>query len=114
MIYCKILQRSADIRNERAGREIMKKFDPTDLKPCPHMRGLVSAHVDGNLHGIAEWYTDLHIKGCPQCQASIPFLKSLKDRLSDLDVTGNDEAVDEVQRKAVDEELVKADRANSA
>ena len=63
----------------------MKKLDSTDLKPCPHMRLLVSAHIDSMLPGIADWYTRQHIKGCPQCQASMPFLASLKSRLGELD-----------------------------
>jgi len=49
------------------------------------METLVSAHVDHQLSGISEWYTKNHIKGCAQCQASLPFLGSLKDRLATLD-----------------------------
>jgi hypothetical protein len=91
----------------------MKKFDASDLKPCPHMRGLVSAKVDGNLHGIAAWYTDLHISGCNQCQASIPFLTSLKDRLSELEAEGDKTLADD--RKArVEAELIKIDSGVAA
>ena len=31
----------------------MKKPDPSDLKPCPHMRTLVSAWIDGRVTGLA-------------------------------------------------------------
>ncbi len=48
------------------------------------MQTLVSAWVDGRLTGLARWYTEKHVGDCPQCQASVPFLKSLHFRLSDL------------------------------
>ena len=60
---------------------MLHKIDPTDLKPCRHMRTLVSAWMDGRLTGPARWYTEWHLRGCPQCQASLPFLRSLHARL---------------------------------
>ena len=60
------------------------KIDPTNVKPCWHMQTLVSAWIDGRLTGLARWYTEAHVKDCPQCQVSVPFLKSLHFRLSDL------------------------------
>jgi hypothetical protein len=62
----------------------MHKLDPNNVKPCRHMESLVSAWVDGKLTGIARWYTELHVKGCPQCQSSLPFLRTLNFRLSAL------------------------------
>jgi hypothetical protein len=63
---------------------MLHKTDPNDLKPCPHMRTLVSAWVDGKMTGIAKWYTEWHVKHCPQCQSAIPFLRSLHERLQSL------------------------------
>ncbi|HEX5323563.1 MAG TPA: zf-HC2 domain-containing protein [Capsulimonadaceae bacterium] len=72
----------------------LHKIDPNNLKPCFHMRTLVSAWVDGKLTGIAKWYTEWHIKHCPQCQCSLPFLRGLHDRLQSLATQprGEDEA----------------------
>ncbi len=57
----------------------MHKFDSNDPKPCSHMCNLVTAHVDGNLSGVAAWYTKTHIAGCKQCQASVSRLISMKE-----------------------------------
>jgi hypothetical protein len=89
----------------------MKKLDPNDLKPCSHMRGLVSAHIDGKLGGVADWYTRFHIKGCAQCSASIPFLVSLKSRLSSLDTEIEEDALGSDRHAAIDAELAKIDSA---
>lgn len=62
----------------------MHRRDPTDLKPCPHMRTLVSAWIDGKLTGLAKWYTERHIHDCRQCSASVPFLRKMHDRLRGL------------------------------
>lgn len=63
---------------------IHRKSSANDLKPCPHMRTLVSAWIDGRLTGIAKWYTQWHVKNCPQCQSSLPFLRSLHERMRKL------------------------------
>lgn len=63
-------------------------IDSDDLKPCAHMRTLVSAWTDGTLRGLPRWFTEAHIKGCPQCQASLPFLRSLKARFGELAEAG--------------------------
>jgi anti-sigma factor RsiW len=63
----------------------MHKRDPTDLKPCPHMRTLVSARIDGNLTGLAKWYTERHIHDCEQCSKSVPFLQRMQERLRGLE-----------------------------
>jgi anti-sigma factor RsiW len=57
-----------------------KKVDESNVKPCSHMETLVSAHVDGKLSGVQKWYTETHIAGCKQCQASVPFLQALRSR----------------------------------
>jgi hypothetical protein len=44
------------------------------------MENLVSAYVDDKLDGVQKWYTESHLKGCKQCQASVPFLQALKSR----------------------------------
>ena len=61
---------------------MLHKPNPNNLKPCPHMQTLVSAWVDGKLTGLTRWYTEKHVQGCPQCQSSLPFLKTLHFRLS--------------------------------
>jgi hypothetical protein len=91
----------------------MKKFQTTDLKPCPHMRTLVSAHVDGQLGGVAEWYTKAHIKGCKQCQASLPFLDALKDRLEGLDEGAETCELAPERLVKVESELLKVDSVTS-
>jgi len=73
------------------------------------MRVLVSAHVDTMLPGVAEWYTKQHIKGCVQCQASLPFLSSLKDRLKVLDANSDGGALTEERLMAVENDLNKID-----
>ncbi len=68
----------------------MRKPEPHDLKPCPHMRILVSAWIDDALTGLARWYTAWHVAHCPQCAASLPFLQGLRDRMRDLESAGGD------------------------
>lgn len=57
---------------------------PNDLKPCPHMRTLVSAWLDNQLHGLALWYTKRHVAHCRRCQSSAPFLRTMHSRLREL------------------------------
>ncbi len=78
------------------------KFDPSNVKPCSHMETLVSAWVDGKLTGIARWYTALHVKGCPQCQASVPFLRTLHFRLSELGQKPASEKLPDTRWQAVE------------
>lgn len=77
------------------------KTDPFDLEPCRHMQTLVCAWLDGRLTGLARWYTGTHVKGCPQCQASVPFLKSLHIRLGGLGQKLASETLSETRWKAV-------------
>jgi hypothetical protein len=62
----------------------MHKTDEWDKKPCPHMRTLVSAWLDGRLTGIARWYTEWHVHHCPRCGESVPFFRGLHRRLEAL------------------------------
>ena len=79
------------------------KIDPENLKPCPHMRTLVSAWTDGALRGLPRWYTEAHVKGCPQCQASLPFLRTLRARVGELAETGPvPEPLTETRRQTVE------------
>lgn len=80
----------------------MHKLDPANVKPCRHMETLVSAWVDGTLTGIARWYTELHVKGCPQCQSSLPFLRTLHFRLSALGQTPIPEKLSDPRWQAVE------------
>ncbi|MDR3707434.1 MAG: hypothetical protein P4L33_03975 [Capsulimonadaceae bacterium] len=48
------------------------------------MESLVSAWIDGRLIGLSRWYTEYHVRTCPQCTASLPFLFLLKARLAAL------------------------------
>jgi len=80
----------------------MHKLDPNNVKPCRHMETLVSAWVDGKLTGIARWYTALHVKGCPQCQSSLPFLQTLHFRLSELGQTPAPEKLSDPRWQAVE------------
>lgn len=57
-----------------------------DNKPCPHMRVLVSAWLDGKVTGLAKWYVEWHIKHCERCSASVPFFRGLHLRLEQLAV----------------------------
>lgn len=91
----------------------MKKPDPTDLKPCPHMRTLVSAWSDGRLTGLARWYTERHVKDCPQCQSSIPFLRSMHARLLSLGAPPGDAALGPGRWARVEAEWERAERGPS-
>jgi len=62
----------------------MHKLTEDDKKPCPHMRTLVSAWLDGALTGIAKWYVEWHMKTCPQCRSAVPFFRGMHHRLEEL------------------------------
>lgn len=89
---------------------MMKKPDPTDLKPCPHMRALVSAWIDGRLTGLARWYTERHVKDCPQCRSSIPFLRSMHARLLSLGAPQEAAALEPGRWARVEAEWERAER----
>jgi hypothetical protein len=87
----------------------MKKLDSTNLKPCTHMQVLISAHIDSMLPGIADWYTKKHIEGCKQCQSSLPFLNSLKERLHVLNDNDESQTLPPERLAAIEDNLRKID-----
>ena len=70
----------------------MFKHDPTDTKPCAHMRTLVSALADGALSGVARWYTLRHIDGCAQCRKGMATIMEVQERLRVIHAEGGEEA----------------------
>ena len=74
------------------------------------MQTLVSALLDGRLSGIARWYTEAHIKNCPQCTASVPFLKALHFRLSGLGQKAAQDTLSEQQWQAVEAAWTEAEQ----
>jgi anti-sigma factor RsiW len=88
----------------------MKKPDPSDLKPCPHMRTWVSAWIDGRLTGLARWYTERHVHGCPQCQSSLPFLRGMRARLLRFAAPPPDAALPPERWAQVEAEWERAER----
>jgi hypothetical protein len=54
------------------------------VQPCPHMKGLLSGYADGTLKGISEWYTRLHVAGCPQCTQALDDLRQMLQKLRGL------------------------------
>ena len=64
----------------------MFAHDPTDTKPCPHMRTLVSAFADDALTGLARWYTRQHLASCPRCQQGLATIREMQARLTELDL----------------------------
>jgi len=88
----------------------MKKLDSADLKPCPHMRTLVSAWIDDRLTGLARWYTERHIQGCRQCQSSLPFLRGMRARLLRLAAPPPDAALAPERWLQVEAEWERAER----
>jgi len=56
------------------------------LKPCPHMKTLLSALADGSLTGVARWFTENHAKGCPGCGYTLGTLRTLRERVRALGV----------------------------
>lgn len=57
-----------------------------ELKPCPHMKTLLSALIDGSLTGVARWYTQNHAKRCPGCSSALGDLETVRDRIRTLGV----------------------------
>ena len=88
-------------------------INENDLKPCPHMRTLVSAWIDNRLTGIAKWYTEWHVKHCPQCQSSLPFLRSLHERMRQLAGRG-DETIPELRWAKIESAWEKLDEEETA
>ncbi len=92
---------------------MLHKLDPANVKPCRHMETLVSAWMDGKLTGIKRWYTELHVKGCPQCQSSLPFLQTLHFRLSALESRLPAEKLSESQWQAIEAAWTQSEKAQA-
>lgn len=78
-------------------------FDPDDAlpKPCPQMKGLLSALADGTLTGIPRWYAEHHVKGCPHCTKTLASLHVLRDRVRALGVPVLEESAGEAAASRV-------------
>ena len=59
--------------------------EPTErVEPCRYMRIWVSELADGSLRGLARWYTELHVKGCPHCKPAFEAIRVLRVRLQSI------------------------------
>lgn len=56
------------------------------LRPCPHMKTLLSALADNSLTGIARWYAQNHAQHCPGCAQALSDLTTLRSRIRALGV----------------------------
>lgn len=92
----------------------MLKHDPNDWKPCWHMRTWMSAWVDGALSGLARWYLEKHIAGCPRCRAALPILRALHDRLNALEAAHEARPLSPERWAAVEAAWEQADRERTA
>jgi hypothetical protein len=54
------------------------------MKPCPHMKTLLSAMADGSLSGLARWYAENHARRCPGCGRALGDLQTLRERIRTL------------------------------
>lgn len=54
------------------------------IKPCWHMKKIISALVDNKVTGIIKSYATWHIGHCPRCQAALTALRELHTRLLGL------------------------------
>jgi hypothetical protein len=54
------------------------------IRPCWYMHRWVNALADSSLSGLARWYANLHVAGCPQCRTALDELRALRDRLRTL------------------------------
>lgn len=50
-------------------------------RPCPHMKGKLSDLADDTAKGIARWYTQQHVSGCPGCGSTLSGLRLIRARL---------------------------------
>ncbi|BDI32935.1 hypothetical protein CCAX7_49860 [Capsulimonas corticalis] len=54
------------------------------IKPCWHMKSLISGLVDGSVTGMVQKYALWHLAHCPRCQAALDALKQVSERLRRL------------------------------
>ena len=62
----------------------MKRNIP--MKPCSHMKTLLSAMADNSLTGLALWYAENHARRCPSCSSALSDLQTLRKRIRTLGV----------------------------
>ncbi len=55
-----------------------------ELHPCWYMRRWVTRSVEGELRGLAGFYSRLHLSRCAQCRKTLEALRALKRELSRL------------------------------
>lgn len=55
------------------------------IRPCWYMARWVHALAEDRLTGIARWYLNLHLAGCPKCREALESLRALHQRLRKLD-----------------------------
>ena len=56
------------------------------MRPCPHMKTLLSALADGSLTGLARWYAENHARRCPGCGSALGGLRTIRERIRTLGV----------------------------
>jgi hypothetical protein len=59
-------------------------LEEEQLCPCHHMTTLISRRSDGTLTGPAKWYTDFHVRTCPQCQSALKGLRQVNAKVKKL------------------------------
>lgn len=51
------------------------------VKPCAHMKVLISSLADGTLTGMVRWFAEQHANGCEHCGQTLENLVVLRSRL---------------------------------
>jgi hypothetical protein len=51
------------------------------VKPCSHMKLLLSSLADGTLTGMVRWFAEQHARGCEHCGQTLENLLILRSRL---------------------------------
>lgn len=57
------------------------------IKPCPHMKILLSALADDTLTGVMRWFTEQHARGCTRCGSAVVHLRELRTQLRTLNTS---------------------------
>lgn len=83
------------------------------IRPCNHMKSWVSALADGSLRGFARWFTQLHVKGCPQCGAALRALQRLRERLRGLNAPGSETRMPDDRWETVERKWEELERAHA-
>jgi hypothetical protein len=91
----------------------MFKTDPTDTKPCRHMRVWVSALADDALNGFPRWFTEHHVAGCRQCQKGLTTIHAMRDRLHTIHESDDDVPLPPEHWESVEAAWEQADAART-